>query len=135
MGSRMHAFAGTTALLTGGGTGVGAAVALALAGEGAALHLVGRRPQQLEAIASEARSLGVAATCHRADLSVASEQLELMQRLDRDVPQLDFLVQNAALHRAGPIEHGNAADLDALYHANVRAPYLLTQSFLPKLKA
>lgn len=131
----MGAFEGTTALLTGGGTGVGAAIALALAGEGAALHLLGRRPQQLEAIASEARSMGVAAICHRADLSAASEQPELMRQLERDIPQLDFLVQNAALHSTGPIEHGNAAQLDALYHTNVRAPYLLAQCFLPKLKA
>jgi NADP-dependent 3-hydroxy acid dehydrogenase YdfG len=135
MGSRVRAFEGTTALVTGGGTGVGAAIALALADEGAALHLLGRRPQQLETIASEAHRMGVAATCHRADLSVAGEQLELMRQLERDLPQLDFLIQNAAAHSAGPIEQGNAAELDALYHTNVRAPYLLAQSLLPKLKA
>jgi NADP-dependent 3-hydroxy acid dehydrogenase YdfG len=135
MGSRVRAFEGMMALVTGGGTGVGAAIALALAGEGAALHLVGRRPQQLEAIASEAHRIGVAATCHRVDLSIASEQLELIRRLERDLPQLDFLIQSAAAHSAGPIEHGNAAELDALYHTNVRAPYLLAQAFLPKLKA
>src|SRR6516165_3522478 len=111
MGSRVRAFEGTTALVTGGGTGVGAAIALALAGEGAALHLVGRRPQQLEAIASEAQRMGITATCHRADLSVASEQLELAPRLERDLSQLDFLIQNPAAHSAGPIEQGNAAEL------------------------
>lgn len=135
MGSRVHAFEGTTALITGGGTGVGAAIALALAHEGVALHLLGRRPEQLEAIASEARTMGGAATCHRADLSVAGEQPELVRRLEQEIPQLDFLIQNAAAHSAGPIEHGSAAELDALYHTNVRAPYLLVQSLLPKLKA
>jgi NADP-dependent 3-hydroxy acid dehydrogenase YdfG len=135
MGSQERPFEGTTALVTGGGTGVGAAIALALAQEGAALHLLGRRPQQLEAIASEAHRMGVAATCHRADLSVASEQPELVRQLGHDLPQLDFLIQNAAAHSAGPIECGNVAELDALYHTNVRAPYLLAQLLLPKLKA
>lgn len=131
----MRAFEGMTALVTGGGTGVGAAIALALAHEGADLHLLGRRLQQLEAIASQARRMGVAATCHRADLSVSSEQLELVRRLEQDLPQLDFLIQNAAAHRAGPIEHGSSVELDVLYHINIRAPYLLAQSLLPKLKA
>src|SRR5215831_4369121 len=135
MGSRVRAFEGAIALVTGGGTGVGAAIALALAAEGAALHLLGRRPQQLETIASEAHRMGVAATCHRADLSIASEQLELMRRLEQDLSQLDFLIQNAAAHSTGPIENSSAAELDVLYHTNVRAPFLLVQSLLPKLKA
>lgn len=135
MESRARAFEGTIGLVTGGGTGVGGAIALALAAEGTALHLLGRRPQQLEAVATEAHRIGVAATCHRADLSVASEQLELVRQLEQDLPQLDFLIQNAAAYSAGPIEHGSTAELDVLYHTNVRAPYLLVQSLLPKLKA
>ena len=79
--------------------------------------------------------MGVAATCHRADLSLASGQSELMRQLVQDIPQLDFLVQNAAAHNAGPIELGNATELDALYHTNVRAPYLLAKFLLPTLKA
>jgi NADP-dependent 3-hydroxy acid dehydrogenase YdfG len=135
MGSPAHAFEGRIALITGGGTGVGAAIALALAREGAEIHLLGRRPQQLEAIASEAHRIGVAATCHRADLSVPGEQLELVRRLKQELPHLDVLVQNAAAYNAGTIECGSAAELDVLYHTNVRAPYLLAQALLPKLKA
>jgi NADP-dependent 3-hydroxy acid dehydrogenase YdfG len=135
MGSRARAFEGMTALITGGGTGVGAAIALALADEGAALHLLGRRQQQLEAIASEAHRMGVAATCHRTDLSIVSEQHELVKRFERDLPQLDFLIQSAASHRAGSIEQGDAAGFDELYHTNIRAPYVLARSLLPQLKA
>jgi len=123
------------ALVTGGGTGVGAAIALALAGEGAALCLIGRRSQPLEAIASEARNIGGTATFHCADLSLATGQAELMRQLEQALPQLDILIQSAAAHTMGPVEHGNAAEFDALYHANVRAPYLLAQALLPRLKA
>jgi short-subunit dehydrogenase len=127
-------FEGRTAVVTGGGSGIGAALALALAKEGAGLHLIGRRLEPLEAVASEAREIGVPAKCHCADLSIASGQIDLIRRLEQDLPQLDFLIQSAAAHSMGPIEEGNLAELDALYHTNVRAPYVLAQSLLPKLK-
>jgi NADP-dependent 3-hydroxy acid dehydrogenase YdfG len=129
-----HLFQGRTAVVTGGGTGVGAAIALALAREGVELHLLGRRRQLLESIASEARHLGVAATCHCADLSIAGEQTELMRRLEKDVPKIDFLIQNAAVHAMGRIEDADVAQLDELYSTNVRAPYMLAHTLLPRLR-
>jgi NADP-dependent 3-hydroxy acid dehydrogenase YdfG len=134
MGLQAGLFEGRMAVVTGGGTGIGAAVALALAREGAGLHLMGRRLQLLEAVASKAREIGVPVKCYCADLSVASGQVELMQRLEHDLPQLDFLIQSASAHSMGPIEEGNPAEFDALYHTNVRAPYVLAQALLPKLK-
>ena len=58
----MSAFEGRTAVITGGGTGVGAAIALALAEAKASIHLIGRRPDRLEAVAATARKLGAQAT-------------------------------------------------------------------------
>jgi len=135
MRSQARPFEGRIAIVTGGGTGVGAAIALALASQGAALHLIGRRPQPLEAIASKARKMGVAAAFHCAELSVPAGQIELMQRLEQNIPQLDLLIQSAAAHSIGTIEQGNPAELDILYQTNVRAPYLLTQTLLSRLKA
>jgi NADP-dependent 3-hydroxy acid dehydrogenase YdfG len=128
-------FEGRTAVVTGGGTGVGAAVTLALAETGANVHLIGRRLDGLESVASKARSMGVRAICHSGDLSTSSGQLELTQRLTRDLSRVDFLIQNAAMHAAGSIEHAKPAEFDELYQTNVRAPYVLTQALLPMLKA
>ena len=130
----MRTFEGQTAVITGGGTGVGAAVALALAKAGASVHLVGRRPDKLESVAANARSLGSEATCYSGDLGVDSGQLELTQRL-RDLPRVDMLIQNAARYVAGLIEQASLADFDIQYQTNVRAPYILTKALLPMLKA
>lgn len=123
-----------TAVITGGGTGVGAAIALALAGAGANIHLIGRRPDPLQSIAAKARSLGSEATCYAIDLTSSSGPLELTQRLARDLAHVDILVQNAAAFASAPFESSDPAELDRLYQTNVRAPYVLTQALLPKLK-
>jgi short-subunit dehydrogenase len=128
-------FEDRTAVVTGGGTGVGAAVALALAENGANVHLIGRRLARLESVASKARSLGVQAICHSGDLSTSRGQIELTQRLTQDLPYVDVLIQSAAMHAAGSIEHAKPTELDELYQTNVRAPYVLTQALLPMLKA
>jgi len=135
MNPQTRAFEGRTAVITGGGTGVGAAVALALAGAGASLYLVGRRLEMLEEIAAKARGRGVQATSHVADLSTTCGQLDLTQRLARDLRHVDVLIQNAAMHSSGPIEHADLAEFDRLFQTNVRAPYALTQTLLPMLKA
>ncbi|TYO61364.1 SDR family NAD(P)-dependent oxidoreductase [Bradyrhizobium hipponense] len=123
------------AVITGGGSGIGAAVALALAQEGAGLYLIGRRLQPLESVASKARDIGVPAVCYRVDLSLSSGQLELTRSLGQNLQRLDILIHSAALHNVGPVEDGNLSELDQLYHTNVRAPLALTQAFLPMLKA
>ena len=131
----MRRFEGQTAVITGGGTGVGAAVALALAKAGASVHLIGRRLDILESVAAKARSLGSEATCYSCDLGANRGQLELTQRLTRDLPRVDVLIQNAASYVAAPIEQASLADFDRQYQTNVRAPYILTQALLPMLKA
>jgi NADP-dependent 3-hydroxy acid dehydrogenase YdfG len=125
---------GRIAVITGGGTGIGAALALALAREGTGLYLIGRRLEPLESVAAKARDMGVPAFCCRADLSLSSDQVELTRSLRQSLRRLDFLIQNAALHSIGPVEDGNLEEFDHLYHTNVRAPFALTQAFLPMLK-
>jgi NADP-dependent 3-hydroxy acid dehydrogenase YdfG len=131
----VHTFTGQTAIITGGGGGVGAAVALALAAAGASIHLIGRRVETLESVAAKARALGAAALCYSGDLADSAGQLELVERLIRDLPQVDILIQNAAIFSAGPVERASLAEFDAQYQTNVRAPYVLSQALLPMLKA
>jgi NADP-dependent 3-hydroxy acid dehydrogenase YdfG len=132
---QLRAFEGRTAVITGGGSGVGAAVALALAKAGANVNLIGRRLEKLESIAAKARNLGSQATCYSGDLATYSGQSEVTQRLIRDLPHVDVLIQNAATHATGLIEHASLSEFDRQYQTNVRAPYILTQALLPMLKA
>ena len=135
MNSKTRVFEGQTAVVTGGGSGVGAAVALALAEAGATLHLIGRRVDMLEATAAKARDMGVEAASHFADFSTDCGQQKLTHQLARDLHHVDVLVHNAAMHSFEAIEQADLKEFDALFQTNVRAPYALTQTLLPKLKA
>jgi NADP-dependent 3-hydroxy acid dehydrogenase YdfG len=125
---------GQTAVITGGGTGIGAAIALALAKAGADLYLIGRRLNKLAVVAAKAREFGVNAAFHSADISTSSGQLEAVQSIRADLPNVDILVQNAATFAAAAIEHADLRDFDRQYQTNVRAPYALTQALSPMLK-
>ena len=100
----MRAFEGQTVVITGGGSGVGAALALALAGAGAKIYLIGRRSYLLQLIAKKARDLGSQADYSSADISSNEGQLEAVERLKKDLTQVDILIQNAAMYARGSIE-------------------------------
>jgi NADP-dependent 3-hydroxy acid dehydrogenase YdfG len=131
----MGSFEGQTAVITGGGSGVGAAVATALAALGASVYLIARRLNRLELVAARVRDLGAHAACCAADISSSSGLLEATQRIKTDLKHVDILVQNAAMYAASSIEDADLSDFDKQYQTNVRAPYALTQALLPILKA
>src|SRR5262245_43881381 len=93
---QVSAFEGQTAVITGGGKGVGAAIAVALADAKVNVHLIGRRLERLEAVAASARRLGAHAVCYSIDLATESGQIDVTRKLQRDLPSIDILIQNAA---------------------------------------
>lgn len=122
--------AGHHALVTGGGTGIGAAIARALAGEGATLTLVGRRRDKLEEVAA-----GLGALVAPADVT-DREQVETCFALARDAQgPITILVNNAGIAESAPFakvtaeswRRTMAVNLDALLHCSQAAlPDLLT---------
>jgi NAD(P)-dependent dehydrogenase (short-subunit alcohol dehydrogenase family) len=124
---------GSVALVTGAGSGIGRALAVALAGEGAAVWLCGRDPAKLEETA--ALLPGGRATVARADLTADAEADALAGRLRAGAGRLDLLVHSAGAFHLGPWAGVPAEELDALYRTNVRAPYRLTRALLPLLQA
>lgn len=123
------------AVVTGASSGIGQAIALGLARQGASVRLVGRRLQALQQLASATGSTSSRPTCYQADLAVESELDGLVAALGRDVSSVDVLVHAAGAMWWGPIETATADQLDRTYRTNVRAPYLLTQGLLPQLKS
>lgn len=122
------------ALVTGASSGIGKAIALALAAEGASLFLIGRKLETLSEVANAAVGLSVTAQSIRADLTQDVDIHALVGELHRSAGRVDVLV-----HCAGEIHHGDHAgakvqNLDLQYRANVHAPYLLTQALLPLMR-
>jgi len=123
------------AVVTGASSGIGRAIALALAGKGAQVRLVGRKLDTLEYLVKTAREHSLRASACRVDLTRDEDIHALVADLEGNDGRVDVLV-----HCAGEIRHAEHArapltDFDAQYRANVRGPYLLTQCLLPLLRA
>lgn len=123
------------ALVTGSGSGIGKAIALALATQGATLWLVGRTLEKLEAVAETARTTASSAHSIQADLTREEDILKVAARLQHDVGRVDLLIHCAGYIAPGRLEAAPIADLDRHYRINVRAPYLLTQVLVPMLRS
>ena len=119
---------GRTALVTGASSGIGRAIAEGLDAYGARVALVGRRAETLRKVEAERAEIVVADLTSDEALGAAAD--ECLRRLDG----LDVLVHSNGIHLAGALEDATADDLDRLYAANVRAPFLLTKLLLPALR-
>ena len=128
----MGDFTNQIAVVTGASSGVGRAIALALAGRGATVCLVGRKLKALESVSSGAGSARFFS--YQADLAQDQEIRELAARLRRDVGSIDLLVHSAGIISLGPVEQAPVEDFDRQYRTNVRGPYVLTQALLPMFR-
>jgi NADP-dependent 3-hydroxy acid dehydrogenase YdfG len=131
----MSALNHQTAVVTGASSGIGAAIALCFAEEGAKLHLIGRNSVALEAVAQRARTNSPRVLTYRVDLNIDEDLEKLKIDLKRDCEGMDILVHSAGVIALGPLERASLADFDWQYRTNVRAPYALTQALLPMLRA
>jgi NADP-dependent 3-hydroxy acid dehydrogenase YdfG len=122
------------AVVTGASSGIGKAIAMALIGEGAQVCLVGRKLDVLEDLANTARQNSLRARACRADLTRDEDVHALLADLERNGGRVDVLVHCAGEIRHAEHAHAPISDFDAQYRANVRGPYLLTQSLLPLLR-
>ncbi|GAA1832393.1 SDR family NAD(P)-dependent oxidoreductase [Microlunatus capsulatus] len=127
----MTALAGRTALVTGGGNGLGAAIARALHAQGAAVVLAGRRPEPLQQVCT---ALGERATWHACDVADPASVAALAEALE-DV-EVDVVVNNAGI--AGPVAPLTeiaVEDWDEVFDVNVRGVFLVCRAFLPAMVA
>ena len=124
-----RALEGRFALVTGAGSGIGRAVALALGTAGARVCLVGRRKIPL---AGTALGLDRAILCP-ADLATDAGIAQVAERVTSAAGRLDIFVHSAAIYARGEVASAPVTGLDAMLAANVRAPYALTQALLPLL--
>jgi NAD(P)-dependent dehydrogenase (short-subunit alcohol dehydrogenase family) len=120
---------GKTALVTGAGSGIGEAIALCFAGQGAKVWVVDRDEPSGSATVAAIRSAGGAADLALADVSDAAAVLALAGRL----PALDILVNNAGIGHVGNLIGTEAADLDRMYAVNVRGPFNFCKAFVPAM--
>jgi NAD(P)-dependent dehydrogenase (short-subunit alcohol dehydrogenase family) len=122
---------GQKALVTGATSGIGRAVALQLARQGAEVVVHGRDVERGAATVDAIKAAGGCARFVAADLADGVE----LQRLVVDVSEVDVLVNNAGFSWFGPTADLDLATFDALFASDVRAPYFLVAAFAPKMAA
>ena len=122
-------------IVTGAGSGIGAATARRLGAAGARVVLAGRRAEPLAAQAELVAKAGGNALCVQADLAAPDSPAAIAAACRDRYGRIDGLVNNAAIARHLPVGQWGVDDFDEHFATNLRAPYFLIQAALPDLIA
>ena len=126
---------GSVALVTGAGRGIGKAIALAVAAEGANVVLAARSQNEIEAVAAECRAEGVEVLAVRADLSEAADISNAVASAIKRFGRIDLLVNNAGVGFFKPVRSLPLEEFDEMWKVNIRAPFLAIREVLPSMEA
>jgi NAD(P)-dependent dehydrogenase (short-subunit alcohol dehydrogenase family) len=124
-------FAGRTALITGGTSGVGRDTALLLARIGARVVITGRDVERGNQVVKEIIAGGGQGRFVRADLTNDADVRELADQIG----PVNMLVNNAGYAEFGPTAQISEAGFDAMFAVNVKGPFFLTAAFAPAMAA
>lgn len=123
---------GKIGIVTGAGSGIGRACAIALAAEGAQVALVGRRKERIEAVAHE---IGKRAFPIPGDVTKTNEINRVLDQTVSRFGPLNFLLNNAGILQIGTAEQISEAQWDRVFNVNVRAVWLFSRAALPHMRS
>jgi len=126
--------AGKTALITGGGTGIGRACAVLFAREGAKVAVAGRRAEPPAAVAAELSGAGDQAFAVVCDVTKSAEVERAVQSVVARFGRLDVAVNNAGAVLTATAEETSEADWDRLLGVNLKGTFLVSRAVLPELR-
>jgi NAD(P)-dependent dehydrogenase (short-subunit alcohol dehydrogenase family) len=131
----MNALNEQTAIVTGAGTGIGHAVALALAREGTQVVVCGRRAEPLEKTVAAITQMGGNGLSVQADVSHADEVSRLVKTTVDKYGKADILINNAGIDGSGYVHEHDIETWDRVLAVNLRGPFLLARAVLPMMRA
>lgn len=129
----MPRFDGSVGVVTGGGQGIGAAVARALTAEGAAVVVAARHADPIEKVAAEIRDGGGKAWAVQCDVTDAASVHSLVQAAARRAGVVNILVNNAGAAHSAPLAKTTLEDWNRLLAVNATGTFLCTQAFMPAM--
>jgi NADP-dependent 3-hydroxy acid dehydrogenase YdfG len=129
----MSIFNNQVAVITGAGSGIGSAIAIALANQGAKLCLIGRNLEKLQEVSFLAHKKSPQVCTYPIDITQDEDIKTLKAQIEQEFGEIDLLIHSAGTISFGEIKTTPVEELDRQYRTNVRSPYLLTQTFLPLL--
>lgn len=126
----MFSLAGKKAVITGGGSGIGKAIALTFARQGAEVHILELNAEAGEQVVAEIRAAGGQAATHGADISQQAQVVAAFQQIG----PLDILINNAGIAHVGNAENTSEVDFDRVYSVNVKGAYNCLYAAIPQMK-
>jgi NADP-dependent 3-hydroxy acid dehydrogenase YdfG len=133
MTTTVTTLAGTTALVTGASSGIGAATAVALAEQGADVALVARRKDRLDEVADLVRDAGGTPLVVESDITDAGQAAAAVEQTVERFGQLDIVVNNAGVMLLGPVEDAPLEEWDRMIAINLQGLLYVTHAALPHL--
>jgi NAD(P)-dependent dehydrogenase (short-subunit alcohol dehydrogenase family) len=126
--------AGKVAIVTGGGKGIGRAIALGLADSGAKVMIAARTQSEIEAVANEIRSRGGEATSRVTDVSISEQVDALVAATLEAFGRIDILINNAARSFLRPLLELREDGFDKIFNTNVKGTFLLSRAVARVMK-
>ncbi|MCI0747660.1 MAG: 3-oxoacyl-[acyl-carrier-protein] reductase [Verrucomicrobia subdivision 3 bacterium] len=125
----MSLLANQVAVVTGAGRGIGRAIALRFAKEGADVVCVSRTAENSEKVAIEVRALGRKSWAHAVDVADPKAVAEAGQKITTETGRVDILVNNAGVTRDGLLMRMSEEDWDTVLNTNLRGAFSFTKAF------
>ena len=130
----MFDLSGKTAVVTGGGSGIGQAIALTYAKQGASVFVLELDESKASATLQMIKDQGGQSRALTCDVSDPASVKAVMEQVAQVSPQIDILVNNAGISHIGSIENTSEEDFDRVYRVNVKGVYLCMQAVIPYMK-
>jgi len=124
---------GKIAIVTGGGSGIGAAIATLFARQGARVIVLDLDGAAAAHTAAAIRTAGGAADAHACDVAHGRQVGTVVDAIVAAHQRIDILVNNAGIAHVGTLECTDEADMDRLYAVNVKGVYLCARAVVPKM--
>ena len=125
--------AGRSAVVTGGGRGIGEAIALELASKGARVVVSARSRDQIDRVASRLRELGHEAYALACDVSDPESVSGLATAANEKLGQVDILINNAGIAASAPLKGLELEQWNRVMAVNATGTYLVTRAFAPSM--
>jgi len=126
--------AGKVAIITGGGTGIGQAIAMAMVREGARVAVAGRRKEKLQETVSFLKQVGSEALAVECDVTRAADTERLVKAAEDCFGKVNVLVNNAGALSVSTVETISEEEWDRVMATNVKGPFLMSRAVLPAMR-
>jgi NAD(P)-dependent dehydrogenase (short-subunit alcohol dehydrogenase family) len=126
----MFSLTNKSAVITGAGSGIGKAIAILFAKQGATVHIIEFNLDAAQKVVAEIAATGGTAKAHQCDVS----NQQLMTQVFDSIGAFDILVNNAGIAHVGNVENTNADDFEKIFRVNVQGAYNAIHCAIPLMK-